>query len=485
MSITAALSNALSGLTASARGAELVSSNVANTMTEGYARRELNLSALSLGGVGQGVVVTGVSRIVDQVLLSDRRIAQAGAGDRDVRAAFLSRLEAALGTPDTADSLGGRIAAFDAALIEAASRPESEVRLSNVLNAAQSLAARIGAASADIQTARNTADNRIALEVGQINDALARVAELNATIRAHSGAGQDGSALMDQRQQLVDQIATIVPLREVQRDHGQIALYTIGGAQLLDGRAAVFGFTPVGMITPDMTLAASSLSGLTLNGQPTATAGAASLIAGGSLAAQFAVRDDLAPAAQARLDAVARDLVARFADPGLDVSLAAGDPGLFTDAGGAFAAVNEVGLSQRLAVNALADPAQGGALWRLRDGLGAAAPGLPGNSSLLNALQSALVTARSPASGGFTTGARSFAALSADMLSGVASARLGAEAEASFASARAGALRQQEMQNGVDTDQEMQKLLLIERAYSANARVVQTVDDMIKTLLGL
>lgn len=485
MSITAALSNSLSGLTASARAAELVSSNVANAMTEGYARRELNLSALSLGGVGQGVLVTGVSRIVDQVLLSDRRIAQAGAGDRDVRAAFLSRLEAALGTPDTPDSLGGRIAAFDAALIEAASSPESTARLTNVLNATQSLVARIGAASDDIQTARNTADNRIALEVGQINDALARVAELNATIRAQSGARQDSSALMDQRQQLVDQIATIVPLREVQRDHGQIALYTIGGAQLLDGRAAVFGFTPVGVITPDMTLAANSLSGLTLNGQLTATAGAASLIAGGSLAAQFAVRDDLAPAAQARLDAVARDLVERFADPGLDASRAAGDPGLFTDAGGAFAAVNEVGLSQRLAVNAQVDPAQGGALWRLRDGLGAVAPGLSGNSSLLNALQSALVTPRSPASGGFTTGARSFATLSADMLSGVASARLGAEAEASFASARAGALRQQEMQNGVDTDQEMQKLLLIERAYSANARVVQTVDDMMKTLLGL
>lgn len=485
MSIGIALSNALSGLTASARAAEVVSANVANVMTEGYARRELGLAAQSVGGAGRGVVVTGVTRMVDQVLLSDRRLADAAVGDRDTRAAFFAALETALGTPDSATSLGARIASFDAALIEASSRPESEARLANVLGSAQAMVAQIGSVAGDIQSARKAADNRIAVEVGQINDALARVADLNTAILAHDGAGRDASALMDQRQQLVDQIAAIVPLREVARDHGQIALYSASGAQLLDGRAAVFGFTPVGMITADMSLAAGSLSGLTLNGQPTATSGSASMITGGSLAAQFAVRDELAPAAQERLDAVARDLVERFSDPALDATRAPGDPGLFSDAGGVFDAAGEVGLAQRLAVNAVVDPAQGGALWRLRDGLGAAAPGPPGNSTLLQALQSALIAPREPVSGGFMAGPRSFATLASDLLSGVASARLGAEAEASFATAKADTMKQQELENGVDTDQEMQKLLLIEQAYSASARVVQTVDDMIKTLLGM
>ena len=50
-----------------------------------------------------------------------------------------------------------------------------------------------------------------------------------------------------------------------------------------------------------------------------------------------------------------------------------------------------MGLSQRLRLNAAVDPAQGGALWRLRDGLGAAVPGVAGNSALLTALQEALV----------------------------------------------------------------------------------------------
>ena len=71
------------------------------------------------------------------------------------------------------------------------------------------------------------------------------------------------------------------------------------------------------------------------------------------------------------------------------------------------------------------------------------------------------------------------------MLSGVATARLTAEGEASFASARLEALQSMELEGGVDTDQEMQSLLLIEQAYAANAKVMSTLDDMIQTLLGI
>ena len=42
-----------------------------------------------------------------------------------------------------------------------------------------------------------------------------------------------------------------------------------------------------------------------------------------------------------------------------------------------------------------------------------------------------------------------------------------------------------EKAGGVDTDQELQSLLVIEKNYAANAKVIQTVDEMIKTLLGL
>ena len=483
MSIGGALSNALSGLTVTSRSAEMVSNNIANALNENYARREVLMGPRSLGGTGQGVSVTGVQRTVDLVLLSDRRVAQAGTGDRQTRAQFFARLEKAIGVPGAEGALTSRVSAFESALIEAASRPESEGRLSKVADTARALARQIGSAARSVQTARADADHAIGADVDRVNAAMARVAEMNVEIRGHLSSGRDPSALMDQRQQLVDQIASVVPLREVQRDHGQIALFTTGGAVLVDGRAAQFGFTTVGVVEADMTIASGGLSGLTLNGLPIATSGPYSTISGGTLAANFAVRDELAPAAQAKLDAVARDLVERFG--AIDPSLAPAAPGLFTDAGAAFLPANEIGLAQRLSMNAAADPQQGGALWRLRDGLGATAPGPTGNSSLLTALQTALSTSRQPVSGDFLPGLRSFAGLNADMLSTVGTARLTAETEASFSAARSEGLRVQELQGGVDTDREMQDLLQIEKAYAANAKVIQTVDAMLDLLLGI
>jgi flagellar hook-associated protein 1 len=427
----------------------------------------------------------GVTRNVNQILLSDRRVADAGAAERDLRQTFFATLETSLGSGDAVGSLSNRIATLDTALLSAAGRPESQARLTAVLDAARGLTTAVSATATQVQTARGEADRRIGAEVGQVNTALQQIADLNGEIRALSGTGRDPSALMDQRQKLVDNIASIVPLREVSRDHGQIALFTTGGAVLLEGRPAELGFTPTGLITADMTVTSGALSGLTLNGQLIPTVGTGGLFAGGSLSAHFAIRDDLGVSAQSKLDAVARDLVERFQDPGTDPTLIPGDAGLFTDLGAAFVSANETGLAQRLRLNAAVDLAQGGAVWRLRDGVGAISPGASGNSTLLSALQTALTDRRAPVSGDFLPGNRSFAGLATDLLSDVATSRLTAQSDSSFANARADALRVSELEQGVDTDREMQMLLQIEQAYAANARVIQTVDTLIQTLLEM
>ena len=485
MSLSLSLSSAVSGLQASARSAELVSSNVANALTDGYGRRDIQLTARSLGGTGSGVEITGVVRVTDQVLLSDRRVAQANMAGSAVLADAFARLEAAIGTPGDAASLGGKIAGLDSALLAATSRPDSEQRLAAVLTAAQGLATQVGKASIAVQMERERADDRIAENVKELNDTLAKVAALNAQILKQVVADRDASPLMDQRQQLIDKIAEIVPLRQIDRDTGQIALISTGGAALLDGRPALFGFTPVGKVTPDMTLASGALSGLTMNGRPVTFGDGSGKLDGGAMAANFRLRDIEAPVQQVRLDALARDLIARFANPSVDTTLTSGAPGLFTDAGAAFNAATETGLAGRLAVNMAADPANGGALWRLRDGLGATTEGPPGESALLTALRGQLTAFLAPASGGFAPGARSFSGLASDVLSYVSRARTGAEAEQSYTAARYNSLKADELAAGVDTDQQLQSLLLIERAYGANAQVIKTVDSMIKLWLGM
>lgn len=485
MSISNSLANALSGLTAASRGAELVSANVANATTEGYGRRVLEVSAATIAGRGAGVQIDGVRRDVDQALLSDRRKADAALASTQVATRFYDDLQTALGLPDDPASLSGRIAALDAALIEAASRPDSDARLASATAAADTLARALNAVSSTIQESRGNADQAIAGEVETLNRNLEMIADLNAQIRQQVSNGYDGSGLMDQRQVLVDEIAASIPLRVVQQEFGEIGIWSVGGATLLNGVASQFSFTPTSTITADMILSGGALSGLRLNGQQVDLSTQFSAISGGRLTALFDLRDSQAPQAQAELDAVARDLIERFQNPAADATLNPGDAGLFTDQGVAFDAANEIGLAGRIALNAAVDPSAGGALWRLRSGLNAAAPAAASDANALNALASALSANRVPASGMFTSSGRSAAGMSAELLSWVGSSLQAAQTEQGFAASKAESLKIAELAGGVDTDQEMQMLLRIEQAYNANAKVVETLDELIGALIRM
>ena len=88
------MSNALSGLTANGRAAGVVSDNLAGALTEGFARREVDLASR----LGRRLCASrGVRRIADPVLISERRTAEAATAAADLRRGALSRLEDAIG----------------------------------------------------------------------------------------------------------------------------------------------------------------------------------------------------------------------------------------------------------------------------------------------------------------------------------------------------------------------------------------------------
>ena len=482
MSISSTLSNALGGLTAASRMAEVVSSNVANAMTDGYGRRSVALSSASIAGRGAGVRIDGITRHEDRALLADRRAADSRLSGMTTLVDGLQRLEGLAGSVGSETSLDARIVALERAFVQASADPSSEVRLATIGDRLRDVASGLRDTAVGIRTQRQDADRSIADQVTDLNRTLVQVRDLNIDIANALNSGRDATALMDQRQVAIDRIARMVPVREMDRANGMLALVTPAGATLLDGDVSVVGFAATPTITPDMTFASGALSGLTLNGQPVDLNNGVGRLGGGSLAASFALRDEALVTAQTSLDAVAQDLVERFQDPAIDATLAPGDAGLLTDAGLAFDPLNAVGLSERIAVNTAVDPEQGGALFRLRDGVGAGAPGPVGSALQINAWIAGMDATRLPPNGGIATNA---SGLAARFVSEIGAARLDAEDVQSFANARFTTLREAELSNGVDTDQEMQMLLRIEQAYAANARVIQTVDSMIRQLMEL
>lgn len=485
MSIGQALSNALSGLTATTRGIETVSSNVANAYTPGYARREVDTTSGHVGGRGGGVRVIGIERVVNGAVLAESRAANAGQVNAETRSAFFNRIEGLVGQTGDIGSLGTRLGELRTALNSASTRPDDPIRLQTVLQSAAQLADKLNEVGDGIQAARRDADLQIQSDVSRLNGLLEKAALLNERIAALGSEGGDIAALQDQRQLVIDQISQIVPVSEVSREAGRAAIFTTSGAVLLDGTVpATIEFTAATGMNASMNVADGTLARLVFNGQPISDS-RLSLFAGGSLGAAFDIRDNLAPRAQADIDMLAHELHDRFADPAVDPTLGPGDPALFTDQDARFDPADFAGFASRISINpALASDAPDN-LWRLRSGFGATAAGPVSNSSILQNMSDALDRSAEIVTPLGSRGNFTMTGLFSNFESGLSNLRLDAETQQSLASGRASAMAEDLAASGVNTDAEMQRLLQYEQSYAANARVIQTIDDLIQLLIRM
>lgn len=471
MSLTSALNSAMTGLAAASRASQIVSDNIANAMTPGYGLRSLELTSDAISG--SGVRIVGIDRHSDPALTANRRSADAEHVVAETLSTFLSSAEGLVGSALDEGSLSARLTAFDTSLITAASSPDSTIRLDDVARRAADLTQAISGAADGIQGLRKEADKTIAGMVETLNDRLLQVQEINTRLPSISGST---AALLDQRQALIDEINEIVPVNVVTRDHGQIALYSDGGAILLDGSAVEIEFSDSTAVTAQMTQDNGYLSGLTLNGMELNS----TALDGSGLGAQFRIRDVLGPEVQSQLDQIALDLIQRFEPDGLDSTVATGEPGLFTDAGSALNESAITGLANRLQVNTLVDPDLDAETWRLRDGLGAPSPANVGDATLLQSYSEALAETRS-----LNGASVSAADLTIGVVADIASDYTDAESKLSFAAASRTELERLELEQGVDTDTELQTLMIVERNYAANARIVQAVEDMMDSLMRI
>ena len=148
--------------------------------------------------------------------------------------------------------------------------------------------------------------------------------------------------------------------------------------------------------------------------------------------------------------------------------------------------MSQVGVSQRLAINVAVDPTVGGQIWRIRDGLGAGLPGATGAAGQLIRMADAMNNILPPSVGIGVVSPMSGSGFAAEITSGWAMKASLAEADLSHNMGRLTALQAEEQHAiGVDTDQEMQSLLYIENAYSANARVISVLDELMQKLLEI
>jgi flagellar hook-associated protein 1 len=487
MSIASAFNSAASGLRANSRLVDTVAKNVSNALTPGYARRTTEVSSTFFGGQGAGVAVVGTTRAENLQITAERRAADASLGAASTLSSAYAQIMDVIGVSgDDASSLMGLVDGLEASLVTLAASPGSGTTQTTTLEAAKAIAEKLNAITLENNQIRTDAEAEIVRQVETVNDALHRVDALNKEIAAQGTLGGDTTSLEDERARLVDGISSIVPVSTVKRDNGMIGIYSANGGVLLNSQVYELSFDATnGGVTAEMASGAP-LGGLMqdqrlASGPASIAAGTGSgAFDGGSLGALFELRDAVVPGYQAEVDAFATDLVERFRDlMPAGFADASGD-GLFVDSG------TGAGTAGRIAVNAAADPDQGGAVWRLRDGLGAATEGDRGNTDFLLAMSDAMGTARIPAGFASQTAAADASGLASGIASYVSGLADRADEDTSFLSSLQATLAENEIsETGVDTDEELANLMVLEEAYAANARVLSVIDTLMQTLLEI
>ena len=99
MSLSQAISAAISGLRANQSALALVGANVANADTPGYVRKTATQVSTAGNNTGIGVRIAQVQRELDYYVQRQLRVESSGAAYATARASFYDRLQTVYGTP--------------------------------------------------------------------------------------------------------------------------------------------------------------------------------------------------------------------------------------------------------------------------------------------------------------------------------------------------------------------------------------------------
>ena len=319
MSLTQALSTALSGLQVNQASISIVAANVANADTPGYTRKVVNQVAIG-GSASIGVRVSDIQREIDLYIQRQLRVENAGASYADTRANMYSQLQDIYGQPGADTSLESVYNSFTSALQVLSTSPDDPGARTAVVNSAQLLTQQLNQLSGNIQSLRANAELGIADAVNKANEAMTQIASLNGQIAAGTPGDAATEALQDQRDSYIDQLSQLMDINVIPGDRGQVSIFTSNGTQLVGAQAAQLSFDAVGTITPNsLWNANSSLRGVgTITLIPPAGAPVDLIqnhaIRSGTIAAFLQMRDQDLVQAQNQLDALAAGMAQALSD---------------------------------------------------------------------------------------------------------------------------------------------------------------------------
>jgi flagellar hook-associated protein 1 FlgK len=312
MSLSVALSNALTGLQFTSTATNVVANNISNASNSDYVKRSISAVEIINTSTLSGVRTGNVTRQLNTFLQDQLRTETSSASYADTKAQYMSALDTYMGTVGGVTSLDTMVGNFQNAAQALANSPESSITRSAFVQSAQALSDSLNTLSDSVQALRNQAQSEMKAGVTQLNSDLTSLQKLNMQIFETHTDDPGLAGLLDQRDALVSDISTYVGVRPVTHSDNTVSLYLSNGTNLLSGDANQLSFSSAAPVSATSIYSASGGSGVGAITLAT-SAGTVDLIANGSLSngklgALVNLRDSTLVTAQSRLDALAAGL---------------------------------------------------------------------------------------------------------------------------------------------------------------------------------
>jgi flagellar hook-associated protein 1 FlgK len=373
MGLSAALANAMSGLTANQASLAITSSNVANANTTGYVAESVNQIEEPTGGAGASALVTGVSRDIDTFVQSQLRTETGGAGFANQTSNILTQLQSIYGTPGGTGTLETALNNFTSAVQALQTSSTGLSAQTTALSAAQTLAQQLNTTSQGIQTLRTNVQQDIGNSVAQANTDMQQIAALNTKLQSLSPTDPSAATLEDQRDSAINDLSNLVDVKVTVDGSNQANVFTSTGIQLVGaGLASQFKFSSPGTLSPtslyNANPALSGVGSLTVSLPNGSSLDVVSnnVITSGQIAADLQLRDTTLVQAQAQVDQLAATLSSSLSDQttqGTAVTPTASTSGFTLDLSNVQAGntvnltyTNPAGVQQQVQIVAVDDP---------------------------------------------------------------------------------------------------------------------------------
>jgi len=242
VSLNGIAGSALSALKTSQAALGVVSNNISNLNTPGYARRVINLEALSAGGQLMGVDVSSVQRVADQFLAQEQLAAGGAASQYDTMANLFSQLNGLLGGPGDNQSLAKQLTNLASAFATASQSPTSSAGRTGVINALNDLSSTFNNVFGTISSLRSQIDQQTVSGITSTNSLLKQVFDLNTQIKNATVQSDQPSALLDQRDVALTNLANVIGIKTSANPDGSVNVSTEDGINLVSNTYAQLSY---------------------------------------------------------------------------------------------------------------------------------------------------------------------------------------------------------------------------------------------------